>query len=315
MGGNPDNTVPPTRAARPSLVVGATGKLGAFTVRLLIQNGLRVRAMTRQPSRAEHLLQPGVEIVQGDLRDARSLSCALEGVEHVIAAAHAATGRGKNNPSTVDRAGHRSLIDAAVAAEVRHFVFVSARGAASDHPIDFFRIKHETEQYLKSSGLSFTILRASAFMETWVEIVGEPLVRKGKTVIFGDGTNPINFVSVKDVSRFVLMALQKDELRNRSMDVGGPQNLTMAEVAHIFARVSGRSAKERHVPVPVLRLMSFIVRPFSSLAYRMLAAGIMMSTSDQTFDMTETLRRYPMRLTRLEDVAGECLGTCGASEP
>ncbi len=315
MGGNPDNTLPPTRAAGPSLVVGATGKLGAFTVRLLIQNGLRVRAMTRQPSQARRLLQPGAEIVQGDLRDARSLRCACEGVEHVIAAAHALTGRGKNNPHTVDRAGHRSLIDAAAAADVRHFVFVSARGAASDHPIDFFRIKHETERYLKSSGLNFTILRASAFMETWAKIVGEPILRKGKTVIFGDGTNPINFVSVKDVARFVLLALQKDELRNRSIDVGGPENLTMAEVVHIFASVSGRSAKEKHVPVPVLRLMSYILWPFSSLAHRMLAAGIMMSTSDQTFDMTETLRRYPMRLTRLEDVAGESLGTCGASEP
>ncbi len=64
-----------------------------------------------------------------------------------------------------ERASNRQLIDAAKVAGAKYFIFVSVQGASPDSPLEFFRIKYRTEEYLRASGLNFTILRPSAFMD------------------------------------------------------------------------------------------------------------------------------------------------------
>jgi uncharacterized protein YbjT (DUF2867 family) len=246
----------------------------------LLTQGKPVRAMTRTPSTLAHLQQQGAEVVNGDLRDPASLLRACEGVEQVLAAAHALVGKGDNNPHTVDDAGNRQLIDAAKAAGVQHFIFVSVQGASPDSPLDFFRIKYRTEEYLRASGLNFTILRCSAFMELWAQLIGQPILEQGKTIIFGRGNNPINFVAVEDVAHFVSMAFDDPRARNQVIEVGGPENLTFNQMAEIFERASGRQAKKRHVPLPMMRLMSILMQPINPALSRQIKAGIYMDTAN-----------------------------------
>ena len=294
-----------TTGPGPVLFVGATSKLGAEAVPLVLENGLAVRAMTRTPAQAERLRALGATIVRGDLRDPDSLRAACAGAEQVVAAAHAMTGQGRNSPRTVDGAGNRELVDAAVAAGVERFVFVSALGASDTHSIDFFRIKLETETYLKASGLEHVILRPCPFMETWAEIVGLSIGRRGRAIVFGRGDNPINFVSVKDVARFVLLGVQGNALCNETIEIGGPKNLTMNQVVAIFEESCGRRASTTHVPRGILRVLGAAVRPVLPVVARMARAGLMMDTEDCSFDATATLERFPMRLTRLEELARE----------
>ena len=178
------------------LIVGASGRLGSAVAQRLLAEGKQVRLMTRTPSNLVDLKRQGAEVVSGDLRNPESLKNACQGVEQVLAAAHALVGKGDNNPQTVDDAGNRQLIDAARAAGVKHFVFLSILGASPDAPVEFFRIKNHTEEYLRTSGLNFTIIRASAFMDLWAQLIGQSIVEQGKTTIFGRGNNPINFVAV-----------------------------------------------------------------------------------------------------------------------
>src|SRR5947209_6269657 len=222
------------------LIVGASGRLGNVVVQHLLEQGKSIRVMTRDPRGLAHLKQQGVEVVSGDLRDRASLVNACQGVEQVLAAAHALDGKGDNTPRTVDDVGNRHLIDAAKAAGVKHFIFVSVQGARPASPLEFFRIKYGTEEYLRASGLNFTILRPGAYMELWDQLIGQPVRKQGKPTIFGRGTNPINFVSVQDVARFVSIALDDPRARNAVIEVGGPENLTMNQVAEIFERASGR---------------------------------------------------------------------------
>jgi len=284
------------------LIVGATGRLGSLVARRLLAQGQAVRALTRTPEKASDLKKLGTEVVQGDLRDPASLARACQGVEKVLAAAHAFEAEGDNNPQTVDGAGNRALIDAAKTAGVKHFVFTSIIGVGPTAPIDVFRLKYDAEQYLKASGLSYTIVRAAAFMEFWAALVGEPIVKTGKTTIFGRGNNPINFVSVDDVAHYVLIALQAGRAGDQTIEVGGPENLTLNQVAVVFETVTGRSARKNHVPLPMMRVMSVVVRPIKPALARQIAAGVYMDTADQTFDMTKTLKQYPAQLTRLEEV-------------
>src|SRR5260370_17906793 len=104
--------------------------------------------------------------------------------------------------------------------------------------------------------LSWSILRPSAYMDLWAQLIGQPILEQGKTTIFGRGNNPINFVAVEDVAHFVSIALDDPRARNRVIEVGGPENLTFNQIAEIFERASGRQAKKRHVPLPLIRFMS-----------------------------------------------------------
>jgi NADH dehydrogenase len=296
------------------LIVGASGRLGGVVVELLLAQGKPVRAMNRTPARLAYLKQQGAEVVSGDLRNPASLLSACQGVEQVLAAAHALDGKGDNNPQTVDDAGNRQLIDAAKAAGVKHFIFVSVQGASPDAPLEFFRIKYRAEEYLRASGLSFTILRPSAYMDLWAQLIGQPILEQGKTTIFGRGNNPINFVAVEDVARFVSIALDDPCTHNRVIEVGGPENLTLNQVAEIFERTSGRQAKKRHVPLPSMHVMSVLMQPLNPALSRLIRLGIFMDTANLRYDMAETSRTFGIQLTTMEEVARRAITSAGSLE-
>jgi uncharacterized protein YbjT (DUF2867 family) len=238
---------------------------------------------------------------------------ACEGIEQVVAAAHALTGKGDNNPQTVDDEGNRQLIDAALAAGVKHFVFLSILGASPDAPVEFFRIKYHMEEYLRASGLSFTIIRPSAFMDLWAQLIGLPILEQGKTTIFGRGNNPINFVAVEDVARFVNIAFVNQRLHDEIIDVGGPENLTLNQVAEIFERTSGREAKKRHIPLPMMRAMSLMMQPVNPALSRQIRLGVFMDTANLCYDMTETANAFGVRLTTFEDIARQTVRNTGSA--
>jgi len=285
------------------LMAGGTSRLGTRAVPRLLKHGLRVRILTRNPERARQLWDDEVEIVQGDVRDPAALEGAMEGVGTIISAIHGFVGEGNVSPQTVDREGNSNLIHVAKGAGVSHFILISILGASADHPMELFRMKYEAEMELQRSGLSWTIIRPTAFMEFWASIIGEPLLKTGSTRVFGRGNNPINFVSVEDVARFVELAATDETMRGAIVEVGGPENLTMNEVAEAFERVSGKAGKVSHVPLPMMRVMAHLMSPINPQVARQIGAGVVMDTIDMTFDASETARRYPaITPTRLEDV-------------
>ena len=283
------------------LIVGGTGALGSAATRLLLQRGLKVRIMTREPERATALKKLGADVVQGDLRDKASLVRACAGMDGVLAAAHSIFGRGVEASSKVDALGHKWLINAAQEAGVRQFVYTSAYGAAPTHPSEFYRIKHEVEQYLQHSGLAHTILRPTAFMESHAHmLIGQPIWETGKVQLFGRGENPRNFVAAQDVAQFAVMALTLPQMAGATIDIGGPENWTNMEVARLYERLAGKRAKISHVPLGVLRVMAPILRPFHPGLSQVMRTSIWFDTTDQTFDPRSTSRKYPIPLTRLE---------------
>ena len=234
------------------LIAGGTGRLGTLVVNQLAERGDDVRVLTRNPARAAHLKGVASEIVAGDVRDRASLDAAMAGITTVVSAVQGFAGPGRGTPASVDDHGNMNLIDAAsaVGADV---VLVSVVGASAGHPMELFRAKHHAEEYLRASGWPWTIVRATAFVELWADIVA-------KGVIFGRGENPINFVSVADVAAVVLQAIVDPALRGQTLEVGGPENLTFNQLAGIVGETRTMSKAVRHVPRWVLRAMSPVSR-------------------------------------------------------
>src|SRR5207245_10107064 len=106
------------------------------------------------------------------------------------------------------------------------------------------------------------ILVPNVLMEVWAGIVGGPIASKGKATVFGRGDNPINFNSAKDVARFIELALFDPGLSRTTLTVGGPENMTFNELVGQIERAAGRKAVVKHVPVPMMRLLSMVMRPF-----------------------------------------------------
>ncbi len=284
------------------LIVGSTGVLGREAARQLLAAGHQVRAMTRSLDKAADLRSMGAEVVQGDLIDPASLQSACRGVEAVLAAAHQLTGTGKYSSEAVDDAGHRALIDAAKAAGVKHFVYTSAQHASPVHPTDFYRSKAKIEAHLKASGLSYSILRPPAFMEWHVHnLLGASILTSGKTTIYGKGDNPINFIAGTDVARFAVLALTDPRLKNRAIDIGGPDNTSKNEIVRLYEKHSGRKARVTHAPVAVMKLMGPLLRPVQPVLSRLMSFSVWADTSDQRFDAAPMLKEFPMALTHVEE--------------
>jgi NADH dehydrogenase len=284
------------------LIVGITGVLGRETARQLLAAGHSVRGLTRNPASAADLQALGAEIVQGDLIDKTSLERACQGVEAVFAAAHQLMGTGKYTSEAVDDEGHRALIDAAKEAGVKHFVYTSAQYVSPDHPADFYRSKAKVEAYLKASGLSYTILRPPALMEWHVHrLLGASILTTGKTTIYGAGNNPGNYMAARDVAHLAVIALTDPKMKGRTIEMGGPENVTKNQIVDLYSRFSGTKAKVSHVPVAMMKVMAPIMRPFQPVLSRLMTFSVWIDTTNQTFDAAQMLREFPMELVHVED--------------
>jgi len=286
------------------LVAGGSGLLGRTLVPLLVDRGEHVRVITRGTRSAGHLAAPGVETIVGDIRDRAVVDRGVAGTRTVISAIHGFGGEGALGVRAIDRDANAALIDAALAAGVDHVVLLSIHGASADHPIELFRMKAAAEDRLKASGLSWTIVRPTAYQELWLEMIGRPLLETGRTRVFGRGRNPINFVASGDVARIVEQATIDPGLRGATIDMAGPENLSFDQVVDVVRDVTGVEGSVDHVPPVMLRLLSVLLRPLQPVLAGQIEAAVVMDTRDMTADSTERVRRFPsIPATRLRDVA------------
>jgi uncharacterized protein YbjT (DUF2867 family) len=226
------------------LLAGGSGRRGSVLVRRLAARGQRVRVLTRDPARAATLVGPQVEAVPGDVRDPDALTAALAGIATVVSAVHGFAGPGRVTPAAVDRDGNRHLVAAAGAAGA-DMVLVSVVGAAPDHPMELFRMKALAEDALRGSGVAWTVVRSTAFAELYLELMDRSAGRSGRPLVFGRGNNPVNFVSVEDVAAVVELAVTDRCLRGQVLEVGGPQNLTLNELAALTQHGLGATHRPR----------------------------------------------------------------------
>jgi len=144
------------------LIAGANGKTGTILVELLVQKGHNVKAMIRNEEQTGKMERMGAEPVLADLE--QNTDHAFQDIDAVIFAAGSGSKTGPEKTIDVDRNGAIALIDTAKKHGINHFVMLSSMGA--DHPEQgvkemqhYFRAKHDADEHLINSGLSYTIVR------------------------------------------------------------------------------------------------------------------------------------------------------------
>lgn len=286
-----------------NLVVGATGFLGSDICRLLVQQGQPVRALVRttsDPAKKEALQSLGIELIVGDLKDTASLAAACQGVSAIITTASVTISRQPDDSiQAVDLDGQLNLLQAAQAANVGQFIYVSFSGNIDvDCPLK--TAKRTVEQAVKESGMTYTILRPSSFMEVWLSpIVGFDAANASATV-YGTGEKKISWISLHDVTRFAVASLSNPAARNAVLELGGPEALSPLEVIKIFASISGKKFAVQYVPAEALQAQ---LAAATDPIQQSFAALMLSVTQGDEIDMRETAPQFSLALTSVEDYA------------
>ncbi len=264
------------------LVAGGTGTLGSKVVQRLTAAGLPVRVLTRQHGWTPEGASGTIDVVKGDVQDTSVVAGAVEGASVVVSCIQGFAGRDAAGTEAIDHHANALLIDAAGKAGVQHFLLVSIVGAAPESPVPLFRAKHQAEQALRASNIPFTIVRATAFMETWLTLIGDPLVHRGRTRIFGKGANPINFVAADDVAATIEHAVRNRAPSGETLVVAGPENLTFTEFVQTIQRTTGHEGKIGHTPRPMMRLVSTVLGFIKPVIAGQIRTSIAMDADDMT---------------------------------
>lgn len=220
------------------LVTGATGPVGRETVKQLVAAGARVRALTRDPSKAS--FEPSVEVVAGDLGKPETLPAALSGVEKVFVLV----------PSLRSADGWSydpNIAHAAKGADVRQLVRLSVIGAqppAEDDPYTAYHLAGE--RAVEDTGLPWTFLRPGQFMTNALyhaeAIRTQSLVRQPYLHVKQAAIDP------RDIASVAATVLLTEGHEGKAYPLSGPVALSTGEQAQAIARALGRELTIVDVP-------------------------------------------------------------------
>lgn len=289
------------------LVVGATGTLGRQVVRRALDEGYQVRCLVRNPKKSAFLREWGADLVKADLCDSDTLPFALKGVNAVI---DASTTRATDSQSIwqVDWEGKVALIQAAYAAKVEHFIFFSILNAEKYPHVPLMDIKACTEKFLAESGLNYTVLQLSGFMQNLIAQYAIPILEK-QTVWIAGGA--IAYMNTQDIARFAVRALSVPETRNRTFPVVGTRAWESAAIVELCERLSEQPAKTARARIETMRIVQKIIQLFEwgwNLADRLAFAEVLATGQPVTAPMDDVYTTFGLEVkdtTTLESYLNE----------
>ena len=294
------------------LVAGSTGLLGNEICRQLATQQKPVRALVRKtsaPEKMNALKQIGCSLAEGDFKDKTSLINACRGCDTVISTVSSTLSRQEgDNIQTVDHDGNLNLIAAAKETGVKHFIFISFRHQyAPENPLT--EAKRTAEHAIISSGMNYTILQASIFMEVWLSPALGFNYPDHTAQIPGDGNQPISFVSYKDVASFAAHSVYNPVVENMILEIGGPEAMSPAQVIKEFEKISDHPFTVNYIPVAALKQQA----DGATDPLQKVFAGLMIFYANgDAIDMKPVLEKIPVKLHSIEDYAKAVLKKEGA---
>ena len=202
------------------LVTGATGKVGTALVEQLQAQAMPFRALAHSPASYDRLKAQQIHAVLVPDVQTADLAAAFEGVDQLFLL----------TPTSLDQAAiEGALVDAAKQAGVRHIVKQSALGA-DDASVSIFGPHRESEEYLKQSGVGYTILRPNLFMQN-LGTIDVATIKQQNAIFNSAGDGLISQIDVRDIAAVAIAAFTNPKHASKIYDLTGPEALPYSEVA------------------------------------------------------------------------------------
>jgi len=299
-----------------ALVTGATGLVGRHLTEKLIARKDQVRALIRAISKKGHLQNLGVELVFGDLNDLRALREAAQGADVIFHCAAKVSLQGDHKEIfTTNIEGTKNMLDAAVAAGVQRFVFVSSVAVygdsnskliSEDHPQvpngPYSASKIEGEKlvlkYHREYDLKFSIVRPCVIYgpgdNNFLLRLVEALCRSRLPLVNG-GKSLLDLVYVTDVADALILAATKDEAIGQAYNITDGQKTSIRELIETVAQMLGVKPRLINLPYAIaygaawaINAASKILKPPAGGSARLInPATIRASAKDHHYDISK----------------------------
>jgi len=256
------------------LLAGATGYLGKFVTRELKERGYWVRALARNPAKLGQtgpFLEPAVkdlvdDIFTGEVTRPGSLNGLCDGIDIVFSSIGITRQRNKLSFRDVDYQGNKNILDLALKASVKQFIFVSVFQADLLRHIPMVRVREDFVNELRQSGLNYSIIRPTGYFSDMTEFLN--MANSGRVYLIGDGNKRMNPIHGADLAKVCADAI---DIPQPEISVGGPETYTHNEIAELAFSVLGKHPRITRIPAGLVNALVKMLRPFSAHYYSLAA--------------------------------------------
>jgi len=240
------------------LVTGGTGFVGRNIVRNLIASGHDPVLLLRNKDSAEKLqpLEISPKFLCAGLQDIDVLEEGISGCEAVIHLVGIIREVGSNTFMNVHYKGTKNMVEASRRAGIKRFIHMSAEGTGPSAVSNYHKTKFMAEEYLRASGLNYTIFRPSMLFgpgDKNFNVLAD-FVRKAPLIpVIGNGNYRWQPVSVRNVADIFVLSLDNPRAEKKTYEVRGPDVFTFNQILEILMKILGFRKPKIHIPVGVVK--------------------------------------------------------------
>jgi NADH dehydrogenase len=264
-------------------LTGATGFVGRNMLKRLLAEGHSVRALVRDPQKANLAEHAKAELVAGDVVEGTRLEEGMQGCDAVIHLVGIIVEKGSNTFERVHHLGTRNVVEAAKRTGIKRFVQMSALGVRANGVALYQTTKWKGEEEVRRSGIPFCILRPSLIFGEGDGFVTQMMETMRSAPLFrpvpGSGKPRFRPIFIDDVTACFARALTAEAATNQTIELGGADELTLNEVLAEIARCAGVRKPAIHIPLPLMFAGAAVMRkllkhpPVTTDQLRMLREG------------------------------------------
>nr|YP_009397630.1 hypothetical protein [Dipterosiphonia australica]ARW66816.1 hypothetical protein [Dipterosiphonia australica] len=285
------------------LVIGSTGTLGRQIVRKALNEGFQVKCLVRNFRKSAFLKEWGAELIYGDLSLPESIPLALFGVSAII---DCSTTRPNDlyNIELVDLKSKYILIESAIKANVRRYVFFSILNGYSYKDIPLITLKLMIEYRLKVSGLSYTIFHLPGFFQGLITQYALPILDK-QTVWITSESSLIPYINTQDIAKVSIYSLSIQQFNNKILPLVGNKVWKSLDIIKLCERISGRRAVINKIPVYILKKLKNFVDFFQwtkNISERLAFIEMLSRGYSMNIQMKEILYILQVDKTEIEEL-------------
>jgi len=245
-------------------ITGGTGFVGNNIVVKLLERRYEAVLFIRDKNSAKKLgtFANRLNFVHGNVQDIGSIERGMSGCDAVIHLVGIIREIGANTFESVHYEGTKNVVEAAKSLKIKRFIHMSAEGTSSAAKSKYHKTKFRAEEYLKSSGLNYTIFRPSMLFgpeDKNFNILAD-MIRKAPFIpVIGEGNYRWQPVSVKDVAEVFVSALKNQRAERKVYEIRGPDIFTFNEVLDILMKILSIKRTKVHIPVALIRPIVYIL--------------------------------------------------------